>query len=66
MTRSAVRGGVPVAGADPAATLQLPVATALVTHELIDDPRRNAFVLKPGRKAVAKLTHGKLPSSYVN
>ena len=50
-----LRGGVPVAGADPAATLQLPMATALVTHELIDDPRRNAFVLKPGRKAVAKI-----------
>jgi hypothetical protein len=37
-------GGVPVAGADAAATLQLPAAAALVPHELIDDPGRDAFV----------------------
>src|SRR5918994_7957639 len=35
--------------------LQLPTATALVAHEFINDPRRNAFVLQPGRKAVAKI-----------
>ena len=48
-------GGVPVAGADAAATLQLPTAAALVTHELIDHPGRDAIVLQPGRKAVPKI-----------
>jgi hypothetical protein len=50
-----LRGGVPIAGADAAATLQLPTATALVAHELIDDPRRDAGVLQPGREAVPKI-----------
>ena len=45
-----LRGGVPVAGADAAATLQLPVAAALVTHQLIDHPGGDALVLQPGRK----------------
>jgi hypothetical protein len=40
-----LRGGVPVAGADAAATLQLPAAAALVPHQLIDHPGRDAFVL---------------------
>jgi hypothetical protein len=48
-------GGVPVAGADTAATLQLSTAAALVTHELIDDPRRDRLDLQPGRKAVPKI-----------
>jgi len=48
-------GGVPVAGADAAATLELPAAAALVTHELIDHPGRDAVVLEPGRKAVPKI-----------
>jgi hypothetical protein len=43
-------GGVPIAGADAAATLQLPTATALVAHQLIDHPRRDSLVLQPGRK----------------
>jgi hypothetical protein len=32
-----------------------PEATALVTHELIDHPGRDAIVLEPGRKAVPKI-----------
>ena len=48
-------GGVPVAGADAAATLELPAAAALVTHKLIDHPGRDAGVLEPGRKAVPKI-----------
>jgi hypothetical protein len=48
-------GGVPVAGADAAATLQLPAAAALVPHQLIDHPGQDAFVLQPGRKAVPKI-----------
>ena len=38
-------GGAPIAGADAAATVQLPPAAALVTHELIDHPGRDAFIL---------------------
>jgi hypothetical protein len=37
---------VVVAGADAAATVQLPTAAALVAHQLIDDPRRDGFVLQ--------------------
>src|ERR671913_160181 len=50
-----LRGGVPVAGADAAATLQLPTATALVAHQLIDHPRWDPLVLQPGREAVPKI-----------
>jgi hypothetical protein len=50
-----LRGGMPVAGADAAATLPLPVAAALVTHQLIDDPGGDALVLQPGREAVPKI-----------
>ena len=50
-----LRGGVSVAGTDAAATLQLPTAAALVTHQLIDHPGRDAFVLQPGREAVPKI-----------
>jgi len=48
-------GGVPVAGADAAATLELPAAAALVTHQFVDHPGRDAIVLEPGRKAVPKI-----------
>jgi hypothetical protein len=50
-----LRGGVPVAGADAAATLQFPVAAALVPHQLIDDPSGDSLVLQPGREAVPKI-----------
>jgi hypothetical protein len=50
-----LRGGMPVAGADAAATLPFPVAAALVTHRLIDDPGGDALVLQPGREAVPKI-----------
>jgi hypothetical protein len=49
------RGGVLIAGADAAATLQFPSAAALVAHQFIDHPGRDAFVLQPGRKAVPKI-----------
>jgi hypothetical protein len=48
-------GGVSVAGADAATTLELPAAAALVTHELIDHPSRDAGIFQPGRKAVPKI-----------
>jgi hypothetical protein len=49
------RGGVPIPGADATAPVQLPAATALVAHQLIDHPRRDALVLQPGREAVPKI-----------
>jgi tetratricopeptide (TPR) repeat protein len=50
-----LRSGVPIAGADAAAPLQLPAATALVAHQLIDHPRRDPLVLQPGREAVPEI-----------
>jgi hypothetical protein len=41
-------GGVAVAGTDAAAALELPVTAALVAHQLIDYPRRDAGVFQPG------------------
>jgi hypothetical protein len=35
-------GGMAIAGADPAAALQRAVAAALVAHELVDHPGRDA------------------------
>ena len=48
-------GGVPVAGADAAATVQLPAAAALVAHQLINHPGRDPFILQPGREAVPEI-----------
>jgi hypothetical protein len=50
-----LRGGVPVAGADPAANPPAPHGDCAGDPWLVDDPRRNAFVLKPGRKAMVKI-----------
>ena len=41
-------GGVAVAGADAAAALEFPVAAALVAHQLVDHPGRDAGVFQPG------------------
>jgi hypothetical protein len=49
-----LRGGVPVVGAHGAALL-LAAAGGLVTHQLIDHPRRDAGVLQPGRVGVAEV-----------
>jgi hypothetical protein len=43
-----VGGGMPVAGADPTAAVQLAMAAALVAHEFIDHPGGDAGVLQPG------------------
>jgi hypothetical protein len=50
-----VGGGVPVAGADAAAAVQLAVAAALVAHEFVDHPSRDAGVLQPGREGVSEV-----------
>jgi hypothetical protein len=47
--------GVPVAGADPAAAVQLPVAASLMPHQLIDHPRGDATILQPGREGVPQV-----------
>jgi hypothetical protein len=61
-----IRGGVPVPGADAAATLQVPAAGALMAHQFIDDPDRDAFVLQPGRKAVPIVGPAKLQMREVS
>jgi len=50
-----LRGGVPVVGADATATLQLSTAAALVAHQLIDHPGRDALLLQPGGEAVPQI-----------
>ena len=47
--------GVPVAGADPAATVQLPMPAALVAHEFVDHAGGDAGVLQPGREGVPEV-----------
>src|SRR5215213_11564573 len=48
-------GGVPVAGADPAAAVQFTVPATLVAHEFVDHPGRDAGVLQPGREGVPEV-----------
>jgi hypothetical protein len=50
-----VGGGVPVAGADPAAAVQLAAAAALVAHQLVNHAGGDAGVLQPGREGVAEV-----------
>jgi hypothetical protein len=55
ITRTAMASVVPIAGAGPAATVQFAVPAALVTHEFVDDPGRDAGVLQPGREGVPEV-----------
>jgi len=50
-----LRRGVPVAGADATAAVNLGMAAAFVPHHLVDHASWNAGVLKPGGKRVAKV-----------
>jgi hypothetical protein len=55
-TRKAMASVVwPIASADPAAAIQVAVPTALVAHEFVDHPSRDAGILKPGRESVAQV-----------
>jgi hypothetical protein len=48
-------GGVPVAGTDPAAAVQLAAAAALVAYQLVNHAGRDAGVLQPGREGVPEV-----------
>jgi len=46
---------VPVAGADPAATIQVAVPAALVAHEFVNDLGWDARILQPGREGMPEV-----------
>jgi hypothetical protein len=48
-------GGVPVEGPHGAAALLAAATGRLMTHQLVDDPGRDASVLQPGREGVPKV-----------
>jgi hypothetical protein len=50
-----LRGGVAVPCTDAAPAIEFPVAAALVPHEFVDHPSRDAGVLQPGREGVAQV-----------